>query len=114
MQLPTSTIAQERGWDESLNNQIKNLLGNKNSNNTSTLYGLANDALKDLKENTHKNNFNDYKKDLEKRFPGVRNNIKDLENAFKSDYILNDSSNSAFVRLKNLLMFNSTVSNSLW
>ncbi|AEM68645.1 hypothetical protein [Mycoplasma putrefaciens] len=114
LQLPTSTIAQERGWDESLNNQIKNLLGNKNSNNTSTLYGLANDALKDLKENTHKNNFNDYKKDLEKRFPGVRNNIKDLENAFKSDYILNDSSNSAFVRLKNLLMFNSTVSNSLW
>ncbi|WP_434341684.1 lipoprotein [Mycoplasma putrefaciens] len=114
LQLPTSTEAQKRGWDDSLNDQIKNLLGTKDSDNTSTLYGLANRALKDLKENTHKNKFNDYKKDLEKRFPGVRNNIKDLENAFKSDYILNDSTNSAFVRLKNLLMFNSTVSNSLW
>ncbi|AGJ90891.1 lipoprotein [Mycoplasma putrefaciens] len=114
LKLPTGMQAQQRGWDDSLNDQIKNLLGNKDSDNTSTLYGLANRALKDLKENTHKNKFNDYKKDLEKRFPGVRNNIKDLENAFKSDYILNDSSNSAFVRLKNLLMFNSTVSNSLW
>ncbi|WP_434341686.1 lipoprotein [Mycoplasma putrefaciens] len=114
LKLPVSTEAQNRGWDDSLNDQIKNLLGTKESNDTSTLYGLANRALKDLKENTHKNKFNDYKKDLEKRFPGVRNNIKDLENAFKSDYILNDSTNSAFVRLKNLLMFNSTVSNSLW
>ncbi|AGJ90889.1 lipoprotein [Mycoplasma putrefaciens] len=114
LKLPKNGEAQKRGWDDSLNDQIKNLLGTKDSDNTSTLYGLANRALKDLKENTHKNKFNDYKKDLEKRFPGVRNNIKDLENAFKSDYILNDSSNSAFVRLKNLLMFNSTVSNSLW
>ncbi|AGJ90892.1 lipoprotein [Mycoplasma putrefaciens] len=114
LQLPKNGEAQKRGWDDSLNDQIRNLLGTKDSDNTSTLYGLANRALKDLKENTHKNKFNDYKKDLEKRFPGVRNNIKDLENAFKSDYILNDSSNSAFVRLKNLLMFNSTVSNSLW
>ncbi|QVK02386.1 lipoprotein [Mycoplasma mycoides subsp. capri] len=111
LQLPSDT---KDGWDPSVNSQIKNLLGDKNSTDTATLYGLANKSLNDLKDNKYKNDPKGWKKHLEETFPGVKKNLVDLENAYKSNFILNDSSNSAFIKLKNLLMFNSTVADSMW
>ncbi|SRX66474.1 hypothetical protein MMC68F_00457 [Mycoplasma mycoides subsp. capri] len=111
LQLPSDT---KDGWDPSVNSQIKNLLGDKNSTDTATLYGLANKSLNDLKDNKYKNDAKGWQKHLEEMFPGVRKNLADLENAYKSNFILNDSSNSAFIKLKNLLMFNSTVADSMW
>ncbi|KEZ19136.1 Hypothetical protein, predicted lipoprotein [Mycoplasma capricolum subsp. capricolum 14232] len=111
LHLPTKN---EDGWDSSVNKQIEGLLGNKNSTDTATLYGLANKSLNDLKDNKYKNDPKGWKKHLEETFPGVKKNLTDLENAYKSNFILNDSSNSAFIKLKNLLMFNSTVADSMW
>ncbi|WBX36089.1 lipoprotein [Mycoplasma capricolum] len=111
LHLPTNN---ENGWDSSVNKQIEGLLGNKNSTDTATLYGLANKSLNDLKDNKYKNDPKGWKKHLEETFPGVKKNLTDLENAYKSNFILNDSSNSAFIKLKNLLMFNSTVADSMW
>lgn len=111
LQLPSDT---KDGWDPSINSQIKNLLGDKNSTDTATLYGLANKSLNDLKDNKYKNDAKGWQKHLEEMFPGVKKNLADLENAYKSNFILNDSSNSAFIKLKNLLMFNSTVADSMW
>ncbi|EXU60450.1 Hypothetical protein, predicted lipoprotein [Mycoplasma mycoides subsp. capri PG3] len=111
LQLPEKN---ENGWDSSVNPQIKNLLGDKNSTDTATLYGLANKSLNDLKDNKYKNDPKGWQKHLEEMFPGVKKNLADLENAYKSNFILNDSSNSAFIKLKNLLMFNSTVADSMW
>ncbi|MCK8461775.1 lipoprotein [Mycoplasma capricolum subsp. capricolum] len=111
LHLPTKN---EDGWDSSVNKQIESLLGNKNSTDTATLYGLANKSLNDLKDNKYKNDPKGWKKYLEETFPGVKKNLTDLENAYKSNFILNDSSNSAFIKLKNLLMFNSTVADSMW
>ncbi|QVK08928.1 lipoprotein [Mycoplasma mycoides] len=111
LQLPDKN---DNGWDSSVNSQIKNLLGDKNSTDTATLYGLANKSLNDLKDNKYKNDPKGWKKHLEETFPGVKKNLADLENAYKSNFILNDSSNSAFIKLKNLLMFNSTVADSMW
>nr|WP_041361960.1 lipoprotein [Mycoplasma mycoides] len=111
LQLPDKT---ENGWDPSINSQIKNLLGDKNSTDTATLYGLANKSLNDLKDNKYKNDAKGWQKHLQEMFPGVKKNLADLENAYKSNFILNDSSNSAFIKLKNLLMFNSTVADSMW
>ncbi|WFQ91819.1 hypothetical protein MFERI14815_00431 [Mycoplasma feriruminatoris] len=111
LQLPTNN---ENGWDSSVNKQIEGLLGDKNSTDTATLYGLANKSLNDLKDNKYKNDAKGWLKHLEETFPGVKKNLADLENAYKSNFILNDSSNSAFIKLKNLLMFNSTVADSMW
>ncbi|ABC01249.1 lipoprotein, putative [Mycoplasma capricolum subsp. capricolum ATCC 27343] len=111
LHLPTDN---KDGWDSSVNKQIESLLGNKNSTDTATLYGLANKSLNDLKDNKYKNDPKGWKKHLEETFPGVKKNLTDLENAYKSNFILNDSSNSAFIKLKNLLMFNSTVADSMW
>nr|VZS00203.1 hypothetical protein MF5582_00478 [Mycoplasma feriruminatoris] len=111
LQLPTKN---ENGWDSSVNKQIEGLLGDKNSTDTATLYGLANKSLNDLKDNKYKNDAKGWLKHLEETFPGVKKNLADLENAYKSNFILNDSSNSAFIKLKNLLMFNSTVADSMW
>ncbi|KKW61427.1 asparagine-rich antigen [Mycoplasma capricolum subsp. capricolum] len=111
LHLPTDN---KDGWDSSVNKQIEGLLGNKNSTDTATLYGLANKSLNDLKDNKYKNDPKGWKKHLEETFPGVKKNLNDLENAYKSNFILNDSSNSAFIKLKNLLMFNSTVADSMW
>ncbi len=111
LHLPTDN---KDGWDSSVNKQIEGLLGNKNSTDTATLYGLANKNLNDLKDNKYKNDPKGWKKHLEETFPGVKKNLTDLENAYKSNFILNDSSNSAFIKLKNLLMFNSTVADSMW
>ncbi|QVK06422.1 lipoprotein [Mycoplasma mycoides] len=111
LQLPDKN---ENGWDSSVNSQIKNLLGDKNSTDTATLYGLANKSLNDLKDNKYKNDAKGWQKHLQEMFPGVKKNLADLENAYKSNFILNDSSNSAFIKLKNLLMFNSTVADSMW
>ncbi|WP_434323487.1 lipoprotein [Mycoplasma capricolum subsp. capricolum] len=111
LHLPTDN---KDGWDSSVNKQIEGLLGNKNSTDTATLYGLANKSLNDLKDNKYKNDPKGWKKYLEETFPGVKKNLTDLENAYKSNFILNDSSNSAFIKLKNLLMFNSTVADSMW
>ncbi|WFQ93504.1 hypothetical protein MFERI15181_00420 [Mycoplasma feriruminatoris] len=111
LQLPTDT---KDGWDPSVNKQIEGLLGDKNSTDTATLYGLANKSLNDLKDNKYKNDAKGWLKHLEETFPGVKKNLADLENAYKSNFILNDSSNSAFIKLKNLLMFNSTVADSMW
>ncbi|AOQ22170.1 lipoprotein [Mycoplasma capricolum] len=111
LHLPTDN---KDGWDSSVNKQIEGLLGNKNSTDTATLYGLANKSLNDLKDNKYKNDPKGWKKHLEETFPGVKKNLTDLENAYKSNFILNDSSNSAFIKLKNLLMFNSTVADSMW
>ncbi|QQY78638.1 lipoprotein [Mycoplasma mycoides subsp. capri] len=111
LQLPDDN---ENGWDPSINSQIKNLLGDKNSTDTATLYGLANKSLNDLKDNKYKNDAKGWQKHLQEMFPGVKKNLADLENAYKSNFILNDSSNSAFIKLKNLLMFNSTVADSMW
>ncbi|WP_434325565.1 lipoprotein [Mycoplasma leachii] len=111
LQLPSDT---KDGWDPSINSQIKNLLGDKNSTDTATLYGLANKSLNDLKDNKYKNDAKGWQKHLQEMFPGVKKNLADLENAYKSNFILNDSSNSAFTKLKNLLMFNSTVADSMW
>ncbi|QVJ95099.1 lipoprotein [Mycoplasma mycoides] len=111
LQLPSDT---KDGWDPSINSQIKNLLGDKNSTDTATLYGLANKSLNDLKDNKYKNDAKGWQKHLQEMFPGVKKNLADLENAYKSNFILNDSSNSAFIKLKNLLMFNSTVADSMW
>ncbi|WFQ94347.1 lipoprotein [Mycoplasma feriruminatoris] len=111
LQLPNDT---KDGWDPSVNKQIEGLLGDKNSTDTATLYGLANKSLNDLKDNKYKNDAKGWLKHLEETFPGVKKNLADLENAYKSNFILNDSSNSAFIKLKNLLMFNSTVADSMW
>ncbi|WFQ90997.1 hypothetical protein MFERI13461_00430 [Mycoplasma feriruminatoris] len=111
LQLPTDN---KDGWDSSVNKQIEGLLGDKNSTDTATLYGLANKSLNDLKDNKYKNDAKGWLKHLEETFPGVKKNLADLENAYKSNFILNDSSNSAFIKLKNLLMFNSTVADSMW
>ncbi|UWD34805.1 lipoprotein [Mycoplasma cottewii] len=112
--LPTGKEAQERGWDESLNTELENLLGKKDGTTANSLYSFAHNALKDKRDNEFKDKHKDYIKFLEDKFKGVKRDQESLENAFLSDYILNDPSNSAFIRLKNTLMFNSTISNSLW
>lgn len=113
--LPTGEEAKKRGWDESLNTELENLLGKQDGSTPNSLYSFAHSALKDKKENEFKDNHKGYIKFLEDKFKNVkRGDEKSLENAFLSDYILSDPSNSAFIRLKNTLMFNSTISNSLW
>ncbi|EOA06963.1 Hypothetical protein, predicted lipoprotein [Mycoplasma yeatsii 13926] len=112
--LPIGEQAKEVGWDDSLNTELENLLGEKDGSTPNSLYSFAHSALKDKRDNEFKDKHKDYIKFLEDKFKGVKKDQASLENAFLSDYILNDPSNSAFIRLKNTLMFNSTISNSLW
>ncbi|MDQ0567439.1 lipoprotein [Mycoplasma yeatsii] len=112
--LPTGNEAKQRGWDDSLNTELENLLGKKDGSTPNSLYSFARSALKDKRDNEFKDKHKDYIKFLEDKFKGVKKDQASLENAFLSDYIINDPSNSAFIRLKNTLMFNSTISNSLW
>ncbi|AJM71992.1 hypothetical protein [Mycoplasma yeatsii] len=112
--LPTGDDAKQVGWDDSLNTELENLLGKKDGSTPNSLYSFAHSALKDKRDNEFKDKHKDYIKFLEDKFKGVKKDQASLENAFLSDYILNDPSNSAFIRLKNTLMFNSTISNSLW
>lgn len=114
-ELPTGEKAKKRGWDDSLNTELENLLGKQDGSTPNSLYSFAHSALRDKKENEFKDNHKGYIKFLEDKFKNVkRGDERSLENAFLSDYILSDPSNSAFIRLKNTLMFNSTISNSLW
>ncbi|AUF83430.1 hypothetical protein CXP39_01260 [Mesoplasma syrphidae] len=98
--------------NEGLQDKLKTLLGTPNSNDSVSIWGRANDKYKTLKNVTYKDDEKGLRKYLKGLFPNVKNDA--LEKAFKNNFILTDSDNSAFATLKRIIGFNSSYAASSW
>lgn len=86
---------------EGLKEILAKEFGTSDSTDNTTVYGAANEAFAKLEKDT-----NDNKKlvdTLAKQFPNVKKEYDSLKKAYINNFLMTDSTNSAYARLTNLL-----------